>query len=85
MMLCVWSTSVVWAIAQHDQDANKGAVRTELLRDAERALAVGPFSVMQKTRVPPSGDKHDFLTLAPYWWPDPTKMPACPTSAATAR
>jgi hypothetical protein len=27
---------------------------------------------MQKARVPPSGDKHDFLTLAPYWWPDPT-------------
>ena len=32
----------------------------------KKALAVGPFSVMQKERVPPSGDKHDFLTLAPY-------------------
>jgi hypothetical protein len=46
--------------------------RARLLREAEKALTVGPFSVMQKARVAPSGDKHDFLTLAPYWWPDPT-------------
>jgi len=45
---------------------------------AEKALTAGPFSVMQKTRVPPSGDKHDFLTLAPYWWPDPTKPGGLP-------
>ena len=45
---------------------------------AERALALGPFSVMQKARVAPSGDKHDFLTLAPYWWPDPTKPGGLP-------
>jgi len=45
---------------------------------AEKALTAGPFSVMQKTRVPPSGDKHDFLTIAPYWWPDPTKPGGLP-------
>ena len=47
-------------------------------RDAEQALSLGPFSVMQKARVAPSGDKHDFLTLAPYWWPDPTKPGGLP-------
>lgn len=46
--------------------------------DAERALALGPFSVMLKARVAPSGDKHDFLSLAPYWWPDPTKPSGLP-------
>jgi len=50
----------------------------KLLREAEHALTAGPFSVMQKERVPPSGDKHDFLTLAPYWWPDPTKPGGLP-------
>jgi hypothetical protein len=34
---------------------------------------------MQKPRVPPSGDKHDFLSIAPYWWPDPSKPGGLPS------
>ena len=45
----------------------------QLVKDADRALTEGPFSVMNKKLVPPSGDKHDYLSLAPYWWPDPSK------------
>ncbi len=30
-----------------------------------------PFTVLDKTATPPSGDKHDYLTLSPYYWPDP--------------
>jgi hypothetical protein len=58
--------------------AGQAAAAAALLREAERALAAGPFSVMDKRRVPPSGDKHDFLTLAPYWWPDPAKPDGLP-------
>jgi hypothetical protein len=57
---------------------DQSAARAALLREAERALTAGPFSVMDKRRVPPSGDKHDFLTLAPYWWPDPAKPDGLP-------
>jgi hypothetical protein len=39
--------------------------------DAERALRQTPLSVTQKDAVPPSGDKHDYLSLAPYFWPNP--------------
>ena len=79
MMVCLGLTSTpVLAIPRGAQEADQGAARAGRLRDAEKALAVGPFSVMQKTRVPPSGDKHDFLTLAPYWWPDPTKPGGLP-------
>jgi hypothetical protein len=49
-----------------------------LLRDAEAALAFGPVSVMDKTAVPPSGDKHDYMSQAPYWWPDPAKPGGLP-------
>jgi hypothetical protein len=42
-----------------------------LRRDADRALGAGPFSVVNKSAVPPSGDKHDYMSLAPYWWPNP--------------
>ncbi|MEY9965160.1 hypothetical protein ABIA33_003202 [Streptacidiphilus sp. MAP12-16] len=40
---------------------------------ADSALTAGPWSVMDKTRTPPSGSKHDYLSQAPYWWP--TKSP----------
>jgi hypothetical protein len=42
-----------------------------LRQAAEAALTAGPFSVMDKALTPPSGDKHDYLSHAPYWWPDP--------------
>jgi Alginate lyase len=39
--------------------------------DAEHALHAGPFSVVNKQAVPKSGDKHDYMSLGPYWWPNP--------------
>ena len=49
-----------------------------LLSSADSVMKVPPTSVMQKKNTPPSGDKHDFLSLAPYWWPDPTKTNGIP-------
>jgi hypothetical protein len=46
--------------------------------DAERALTAGPFSVTDKKRVPPSGNRHDYMSLGPYWWPDSTKTNGLP-------
>lgn len=46
--------------------------------DADKALRMEPVSVMQKTITPPSGDKHDYFSLARYWWPDPTKPGGLP-------
>jgi hypothetical protein len=50
----------------------------KLRGEAETALAAGPFSVMDKKLVPPSGDKHDYLSIGPYWWPDPEKKDGLP-------
>ena len=49
-----------------------------LRRDADLALQEGPFSVVNKSLTPPSGDKHDYLSFGPYWWPDPTKPDGLP-------
>src|SRR5258708_3939524 len=38
---------------------------------ADRAMKEGPFSVMDKQTPPPSGDKHDYMSMGTYWWPDP--------------
>ena len=39
--------------------------------EADKAMTAGPFSVMQKNAAPPSGDKHDYMSMAPYFWPNP--------------
>lgn len=49
-----------------------------LLQDAEESLEAGPYSVMDKKLTPPSGDKHDYMSLGPYWWPDPKKPDGLP-------
>ncbi len=49
-----------------------------LLEEARSAAGAGPFSVTHKTMVPPSGSKNDYLSISPYWWPDPTKEDGLP-------
>lgn len=61
--------------------ANNAAVipaYKQLLKDADKALQFGPVSVMEKKNQPPSGDKHDYMSLAPYFWPDPNKPDGLP-------
>jgi len=51
----------------------------ERLRDeADAALREGPFSVTLTGPVPPSGDRHDYMSVGPYWWPDPAKEDGLP-------
>lgn len=39
--------------------------------EVEKALRFEPVSVVTKDMVPPSGDKHDYVSQGPYWWPNP--------------
>jgi hypothetical protein len=34
--------------------------------------------VTDDDHTPPSGDKHDYMSQAPYWWPDPAKPNGLP-------
>ena len=49
-----------------------------LRADAERLLELKPASVMDKTATAASGDRQDYFSLAPYWWPDPAKPDGLP-------
>src|SRR5262249_14135264 len=40
-------------------------------KEADKLLNDGPFTVMQKEITPPSGTKHDYMSQAPYFWPNP--------------
>jgi len=64
------------AAAPNDESVAKALKK--LITDADKALAVVPPSVMQKTKVPPSGDKHDYMSIAPYYWPNPATKDGLP-------
>jgi hypothetical protein len=45
-----------------------------LIAEVNKTLQSGPYSVTyEKAKVAPSGDKHDYVSQAPYWWPDSSK------------
>src|SRR4029453_7504682 len=58
--------------ARHGDPGIKASIAA-LEEDARKGLTFGPVSVMDKGVTPPSGDKHDYMSQAPYWWPDPNK------------
>ncbi|MEK6477949.1 alginate lyase family protein [Catalinimonas sp. 4WD22] len=49
-----------------------------LLDRADVFLDMEPVSVMDKGVVSSSGDKHDYMSQGPYWWPDPDKPAGLP-------
>jgi len=49
-----------------------------LERDAQTALQARPGSVMDKPSPAASGDKHDYMSQAPYAWADPSKTNGLP-------
>lgn len=53
--------------------AKGGLAYQALVARADKALAGPVYSVVDKSRVPPSGDKHDYISMGPYWWPDPAQ------------
>ena len=53
-------------------------VFSQHIKDAEVALKEGPFSVTDKEKLPPSGDKNDYASYSRYWWPDPNQADGLP-------
>jgi hypothetical protein len=54
-------------------DESIAKIVKEIKKEADKALEFKPVSVVDKPFTPPSGDKHDYMSLSPYWWPDSTK------------
>ena len=69
-------TSTKKRLAQGDPDL-KTAYEV-LLTAADAMLEEGPFTVTEKTKLPPSGNPHDYASYSRYWWPDPTKKDGLP-------
>jgi len=87
-VLCIlWSATfmlqaqpLVWDMgslnnARYDQ--NPEAVKL-LLSDAENELAKVLITVVDKQMTPPSGVKHDYMSMGRYWWPNPNTRDGLP-------
>jgi len=44
--------------------------------EADAALKEPIVPITAKSQTPPSGDKHDYMSMGAYWWPDPKSADA---------
>ncbi len=65
------------ALLANNDKAMVSAYNT-LMTKADEAVQKPINPVTNKTVVPPSGDKHDFYSIAPYFWPDPNTVDGYP-------
>lgn len=49
-----------------------------LIEKADLAENQEPLTIVNKPILPASGDKHDYMSVGPYWWPDPEKPDGLP-------
>ena len=59
-------------------DASLQPAIDALLVDAAKALKVKPLSVVDKAEMFPGADKHDYVSYAPYFWPNPDTKDGLP-------
>ena len=64
-------------LAETKATASKDLLK-RLEKNAGKFISMKPVSVMEKTIVPVSGDKHDYLSQAAYFWYDSTKPNGLP-------
>ncbi len=55
----------------------KSAINT-VVANANIQLTAGPFSVVFDDLMPPSNDKHDYMSCGAYWWPNPDTSDGLP-------
>lgn len=65
-------------IAQRSNENWQFKLIADLRKQADSLLDMKPLSVMHKTFTPVSGNKHDYMSQAPYFWYDSTKPNGLP-------
>lgn len=71
-------TCFIQVLAPSCVEPAHAAIMERLREAADEALSRGPYSVVDKQSLPPSGNRHDYWHPAPYWWPHPLRLPGLP-------
>ena len=82
----VLNTPIFWetdrlAVVKTRLEAKEAALMPAydaLIKRANTALSVAPYSVTDKKRPGPSGDLHDYVSLSRYFWPNPKTKDGLP-------
>ncbi len=62
----------------HARDARVMPAFEKLIAQADRAMRAPAEAVVLKPGPPPGGDKHDYWSLSPDWWPNPNSASGKP-------
>ena len=60
------------------EDPSKKAAASELLKKGRSNLSKSLTSVVAKQQTTPCGNPHEYMSMAAYFWPDPTKPDGLP-------
>ena len=74
----IWNADHLSEVKQSLQEPYYANTYQKLIRQADDLLDVKPLSVMMKENAPASGNKHEYMILARYFWQDPTKPNTIP-------
>ena len=74
----IWDTTHLANVKQSIGEPFYATAYQALKEEADQTLDTQPLSVMMKEKTPASADKHDYMSHARYYWPDPTKPDGLP-------
>lgn len=74
----IWDMQHLVTVKETLENPSYAEALKALTSKADKMLAAEPLSVMMKEKIPASGDMHDYMSQARYFWPDPTKPDGLP-------
>lgn len=74
----IWNPTHLANVKQSIHEPFYATAYEGLKAEADKLLDAQPLSVMMKEKTPASGDKHDYMSQARYYWPDPSKPDGLP-------
>lgn len=74
----IWNPAHLAGVKQSINQPFYATAYEGLKSEADKLLDARPLSVMMKEKTPASGDKHDYMSQARYFWPDPNTPDGLP-------
>lgn len=76
-----YATGILWDLDRmlsSQSDPIVEAAVKGIIRDADKMMNTPIPLITEKSKVAPSGDKHDYFSMARYWWPNPDTSDGLP-------
>ncbi len=74
----IWDINTMTSVKANIHSLTYSSAYRDLLQDADKVMQKKTLSVTDKKAIAPSGDKHDYVSLSRYVWPDPAKADGLP-------